>query len=94
MYEAGSAIAACVVSVVCCGGILGLIFAILSLVEGGKVKTFVASGNIDAANASLVDAKKWNKYAWIAIAICMVLMIAYIVFSFGIGMFSAINDWA
>jgi len=64
-YSPVSAIMAIVVSVLCCTGMIGVIFAILSLVEGSKVKTFVQAGNIDAANASLAEAKKWNKIAWI-----------------------------
>ena len=92
-YNSGSAIAALIVSIFCCGGIIGIIFAILSLVEGGKVKTFVANGNIDAANASLADAKKWNKYAWIGIAIFMVLGIAYLIFVFGIGMLGTFAEF-
>lgn len=81
-YKPASAIIAIVVSVLCCGGIIGLIFAILSLVEGSKVKSFVQQGNIQLANASLEQAKKWNKFSWIAIVICAVLVLAYCVVVF------------
>ena len=91
-YKSTSAIIAIVVSFLCCGGIIGGIFAILSLVEGSKVKTFVQQGNIAAANASLEQAKKWNKISWIIIAVFAVLLLIYCIIMFGIGMFGALSD--
>lgn len=78
-YKPTVAIIQIVVSFLCCGGIIGAIFAIMSLVEGSKVKNFVQAGNIQAANDSLAQAKKWSKFSWIAIAICMVLVLIYFV---------------
>lgn len=87
-YNMTPAIIATVVSVLCCGGVIGLIFSILSLVEGSKVKNYVAQGDIVNANNSLETAKKWNKYAWIAIAICEVLVVLYCIFVFGMAILS------
>ena len=82
-YKPTVAIIQIVVSFLCCGGIIGAIFAIMSLIEGSKVKNFVQEGNIQAANDSLAQAKKWSKFSWIAIAICMVLVALYCIFVFG-----------
>ena len=51
-YKPTVAIIQIVVSFLCCGGIIGAIFAIMSLIEGSKVKNFVQEGNIQAANDS------------------------------------------
>lgn len=91
-YKPTVAIIQIVVSFLCCGGIIGAIFAIMSLVEGSKVKNLVQEGNIQAANESLEQAKKWNKYSWIAIAICMVLVALYCIFVFGVSFISALAD--
>lgn len=89
-YKPTSAIIAIVVSFLCCGGIIGGIFAILSLVEGSKVKTFVEQGNIVAANASLAQAKKWNKISWIIIAVFAVLIFIYGIFILGMAILEAL----
>ncbi|MCI8486360.1 MAG: hypothetical protein HFJ20_04585 [Clostridia bacterium] len=89
-YKPTSAIIAIVVSFLCCGGIIGGIFAILSLVEGSKVKTFVEQGNIVAANASLAQAKKWNKISWIIIAVFAVLLFIWAIFILGIAILEAL----
>ena len=89
-YKPTSAIIAIVVSFLCCGGIIGGIFAILSLVEGSKVKTFVEQGNIVAANASLAQAKKWNKISWIIIAVFAVLLFIWATFILGIAILEAL----
>lgn len=89
-YKPTSAIIAIVVSFLCCGGIIGGIFAILSLVEGSKVKTFVEQGNIVAANASLAQAKKWNKISWIIIAVFAVLLFISATFILGIAILEAL----
>lgn len=91
-YKPTVAIIQIVVSFLCCGGIIGAIFAILALVEGSKVKTFVAQGDMQSANASLEQANKWSKYSWIAIAICMVLVFLYCIFVFGASFLAAISD--
>lgn len=82
VYNQTSAIIACVVSVLCCSGMIGLIFAILSLVEGGKVKDFVRQGDINGAWEKLNQAKKWNKISWIVIGVFGGLSILYILFVF------------
>lgn len=92
-YKPTVAIIQIIVSFLCCGGIIGAIFAILGLVEGNKVKDFVAQGNMEAAKASLEQANKWSKYAWIAIAICMVLVVLYCIFVFGASILSAMAGY-
>ena len=54
---------------------------------------FVAQGNMEAAKASLEQANKWSKYAWIAIAICMVLVVLYCIFVFGASILSAMAEY-
>lgn len=89
-YNPASAIMAIVVSVLCCTGMIGIIFAILSLVEGSKVKTFVQAGNISAAKASLADAKKWNKIAWIITGVLAGLSLIVGIFYFAAGLLSSL----
>lgn len=91
-YKPTVAIIQIIVSFLCCGGIIGAVFAILGLVEGNKVKDFVAQGNMEAAKASLEQANKWSKYSWIAIAICAALVLIYCIFVFGASFISAMFD--
>ena len=92
-YSPASAIIALVVSLLCCSNVVGLVFAILALVEGGKINPAVLSGNIAAAKASLEQYKKWVKYAWISVAIWAVVVILlyvlYFVFVIGIAALSS-----
>lgn len=83
VYSSVSAIISIVVSFLCCGGMIGAIFGILSLVEGSKVKEFVQQGNIEMAREKLKQAKKWNMIAWIIAGIGAALCILYIIFMFG-----------
>lgn len=64
------------------GGIIGAIFAILGLIEGNKVKTFKQEGNFEAVKASLKKANRCSKFSWNMIAICMILVILYLLFVF------------
>lgn len=86
-YNMANAIVALVVSLCCCSNIIGIVFAILSIVEGSKVSQFVRFGDIASASASLNQAKKWVKYAWISLAIwagvIIIFYIIYFVFIFG-----------
>lgn len=86
-YNMANAIVALVVSLCCCSNIIGIVFAILSIVEGSKVSQFVRFGDIASAKASLDQAKKWVKYAWISFAIwigaIIIFCIVYFVFIFG-----------
>ena len=83
-YKSTTAIIQIVLSFLCCGGIIGAVFAILALVEGSKVKTFVQEGNMQAAYTSLDQANKWTKLAWIFIAISMaiiaIIAIVYVIY--------------
>lgn len=92
-YSPASAIIALIVSMLCCSNIIGLVFSILALVEGGKINPALLSGNIAMAKASLEQYKKWTKYAWISTVIWGVvialLYILYFVFIIGIAVFSS-----
>lgn len=90
-YNATSSIIAIIVSVLCCTGLIGSVFAILSLVEGSKVKNFVQQGNLQAANASLEQAKKWNKISWIIIAVFGVISLLLIIVNVIIAVISNID---
>ena len=87
-YSPASAIAALIVSILCCSSIPGIVFAILALVEGGKIKPAKNQGNVQAAKFSLEQYKKWAKYAWISVAIWDIVIaliyILYIAFFVGI----------
>lgn len=89
-YNMANAIIALVVSLCCCSNIIGIVFAILSIVEGSKVSQFVRFGDIVSANASLEQAKKWVKYAWISLAIwvAVIIMFYIVYFVFIFGMFA------
>ncbi len=67
-------------SILCCGGIIGVVFAILSLVEGNKVKDFVAMGNIEAAKKAKKESNKWIKATYITWAVIAALVIIYFAF--------------
>ena len=91
-YNSASAIVALIASFLCCTNVIGIVFAVLSLIEGSKVSQFVQFGDMISANNSLVQAKKWGKYAWIATGVVAVLAvifyIVYFVFILGITIFS------
>ena len=91
-YNSASAIVALIASFLCCTNVIGIVFAVLSLIEGSKVSQFVQFGDMISANNSLVQAKKWVKYAWIATGVVAVLAvifyIVYFVFILGITTFS------
>ena len=80
-YNATSSIIAIIVSVLCCTGLIGIVFAILSLVQG----------NLQAANASLEQAKKWNKISWIIIAVFGVISLLLIIVNVIIAVISNID---
>lgn len=92
-YSPASAIIALIISMLCCSNIIGLVFSILALVEGGKINPAVLSGNIGVAKASLEQYKKWTKYAWISTVIWAVVIILiyvlYFVFIIGIAALSS-----
>lgn len=91
-YNVANAIVALVISLCCCSNIIGVVFAILSLVEGSKVSQFVRFGDMVSANNSLDQAKKWVKYSWISIAIwaavIAIIYVLYFVFIFFIAIMS------
>lgn len=47
---------------------------------------------MQAAEMSLTQAKKWNKIAWIVIAVCMVFVVLYFIFVLGLSFFGTIMD--
>lgn len=87
-YSPANAIVVLILSICCCSSIPGIIFAILSLVEGGKINPNLCSGNIEAARISYEQSKKWTKYAWISMAIwaavIILLYVLYFVFIIGL----------
>lgn len=87
-YSPAGAIAALIVSILCCSSIPGIIFAILALVEGGKIKPAKNQGNIQVAKLNFENYKKWTKYAWISTVIwnvgIILIYILYFAFMFGI----------
>ena len=91
-YNMTSAIVAIVLSLMCCSNIVSIVFAILSLIEGSKVDSFVKSGDIVSAEVSLKEAKKWNKFSWVAFAIwagvAALAIIGYFAFIFIIAIMS------
>ena len=91
-YSSASAIIALIASILCCSNILGIVFSVLALVEGGKINPAVLNGNILAAKASLEQYKKWVKYAWISVVVwavlAVVIYVLYFVFIFGIAALS------
>ena len=91
-YSSASAIAALILSILCCSSIPGIVFAILALVEGGKINTAIIQGNMEAAKYSFEQSKKWTKYAWISMVIWAVVIgliyVLYFAFIFGIAFIS------
>ncbi len=45
---------------------------------------------MQAADISLTQAKKWNKIAWIVIAVCAVLVLLWCIFAFGIAIIDSL----
>lgn len=91
-YSPASAIVVLIISIFCCNSIPGIIFAILALVEGGKIKPASINGNMQVAKLSLEKYKKWTKYAWISTIIWDIVIsliwILYFVFIIGIAAIS------
>lgn len=73
-----TAILAIVVSMLCCGNWLALIFAILGLVEGNKVKDFVSRGDNVTARDTLEKANKYIKISFIVMAVLGVLVVLFL----------------
>lgn len=92
-YSPASAIIALIVSLLCCSNVVGIVFSILALVEGGKINPAILTGNINLAKLSLEQYKKWTKYAWISVVIWAVVIILiyviYFVFIIGIAALSS-----
>lgn len=66
----------------CCGGVVGVVFAVLSLVEGNKVNDYVKNGNIEEARIAKNKSTKWIKATYITCAVVAALVIIYCVLSF------------
>lgn len=80
-FSSAHSIALMIISMLCCGNVLALIFAILSLVEGNKVAQLVASGNVNAARVSKEQSSKWLRMSYIFLAIEIALIFAYVIFA-------------
>ena len=91
-YSPASAIVALIISILCCGSIPGIVFAILALVEGGKINPAKMQGNFEAAKYSLEQYKKWTKFSWISVIVWAIVIaliyVLYFVFLFGIAFIS------
>ena len=68
--------------ILCCGGVVGVIFAALSLVEGDKVNKYVKSGNIEEARIAKKKATNWIKATYITCAVVTALVLLYCLISF------------
>ena len=66
----------------CCGGVVGEVFAVLSLVEGNNVNDYVKNGNIEAARIAKNKSTKWIKATYITCAVVAALVIIYCIFLF------------
>lgn len=88
-FNSGHAIFLIIFSVLCCGGLISAVFAILALIEGNKINDYVAAGNLEMARKAKKDSDKWIKATYISWAIIGVLIILYFVFVFGITFMSA-----
>jgi len=67
------------------GGIISIVFAILSIVEGSKVNDLAAKDNLELAQEKFKIAKKWEKCAWITIGIFSVLIVGWTLFWIYVG---------
>ncbi|MGN0443019.1 MAG: hypothetical protein ACI4F5_00195 [Acutalibacteraceae bacterium] len=81
----GKVIAALIVGVLC-GGLLGLIFAVLALVAYGDYDSAVARGDYATAQQKAEKIKTYNKLAWIfdiiGIVIVVLAVAAFFAFTF------------
>lgn len=68
--------------ILCCGGVVGVIFAVLSLVEGNKVNDYVKNGNIEEAKIAKKKANRWIKATYITCAVVTALVLLYCLISF------------
>lgn len=75
--------------VLCCGGVVGAVFAILSLVEGNKVKEYVRNGNIEEAKIAKKNSTKWIKATYITCVIAAAITIIIGIFYFVMALASA-----
>lgn len=57
------------VSFLCCGNLISLIFSIIALVKGDDVNKLVAQGNISEAKAAKKSSDNWIKGVYIAWAV-------------------------
>ena len=75
VFNSTASIVMIVVSILCSGGMIGAVFAILSLTEGLRVKDHVARGDMEQATQSLKESKKWLKVAYIISGVLFVAAI-------------------
>lgn len=81
-FSSGHSIFLIVFSLLCCGGIVGVIFAIMSLVEGNKVNDYAANGDLENALICKKNSDKWIKATYITWAVVAVLLILYFIIMF------------
>ena len=88
-FNSGHSIFLIVFSLLCCGGIIGVIFAALSLAEGNKVNDYAAKGDYDNAIRCKNAANKWIKATYITWAVVAALMVLYFIFMVFVGVASS-----
>lgn len=79
-FSSGHSIFLIVFSLFCCGGIIGVIFAVMSLVEGNKVNDYASNGDLDNALRCKKSSDKWIKATYITWAVMAALMVLYFIF--------------
>ena len=89
-YSPSGAIVSLIFSILCCTNLAGIVFSILALDEGGKIKKARNQGDIQKAKSSFEQYKKWTKFAWISILVWFVCEGLYCGFVIGISILSEI----
>lgn len=79
-FSSGHSIFLIIFSLLCCGGVIGVVFAVLSLTEGNKVNDYAATGDLENALRCKKNANKWIKATYITWAVVAALMILYFAF--------------
>ena len=87
-FSSGHSIFLIIFSFLCCGGVVGAIFAILSLTEGNKVNDYAAEGDYNNALRCKKNSDKWIKATYITWAVSAALIILYFVFVVFVGVMS------
>lgn len=88
-FSSGHSIFLIIFSLLCCGGVVGVIFAVLSLVEGNKVNEYAANGDYENALRCKNASNKWIKATYITWAVVAALVLIYFLFIFFVAFMSS-----